>query len=409
MKEELKAIENAIVEKVQKAQDAAENASKSAEDFKGEIKSLLEQKAEAEGKAVAEVKEELEEVSAAVKALREDGNTSKLGDTIHKQLENGFKAMEQELKSEKDRGFKKSFETKAVQDMTSALAFTGDVVDNPRRSGIVSPIRRTNRVRSLITGGSMTGNAYGYTQKTGGEGTIDYTVEGAEKDQIDYDYAFVEAKVAKIAAYQKVSDEMLADVPALMSFTSNQMVQDVLDVEDVKMLYGSTATGDLKGLSSFTGITDIEADAFPTAIASASFWQALDSALAVMAGADVMVNGILMHPSDYYYALALLNKSQEVSASFLIGGDGIPRYLGIPIFLSTAVTAGDLFVADWTQAQWFQRSGLRVDISSENEDDFIKNMFTLRVEERIALALYNEKAVGFGQIADIQTALAAIS
>jgi hypothetical protein len=52
----------------------------------------------------------------------------------------------------------------------------------------------------------------------------------------------------------------------------------------------------------------------------------------------------------------------------------------------------------------FDRWTARVEIATENEDDFIKNLVTILAEERVALAVYRPEAFIYG---DFDTALAA--
>jgi len=50
-----------------------------------------------------------------------------------------------------------------------------------------------------------------------------------------------------------------------------------------------------------------------------------------------------------------------------------------------------------TAAQLFDRQQVIFEISTENTDDFEKNMATARIEERLALAVYRPESIVTGQ------------
>ncbi|MNW02387.1 Phage capsid family protein [compost metagenome] len=58
----------------------------------------------------------------------------------------------------------------------------------------------------------------------------------------------------------------------------------------------------------------------------------------------------------------------------------------------------DKFLAGAFQmgAQVFDRWQARVEVATENEDDFVKNMVTVLAEERLALAVYRPEAFIYG-------------
>jgi HK97 family phage major capsid protein len=72
---------------------------------------------------------------------------------------------------------------------------------------------------------------------------------------------------------------------------------------------------------------------------------------------------------------------------------------------SQAMTAGEFLTGAFNLgAQVFDRMGVEVLLSTENSDDFEKNMCTIRVEERIALAVYRPESFVYGDVATMTTA-----
>ena len=49
-------------------------------------------------------------------------------------------------------------------------------------------------------------------------------------------------------------------------------------------------------------------------------------------------------------------------------------------------------------AQIFDRWQSRVEIATENEDDFVKNLVTILCEERLALAVYRPESFIYGDV-----------
>ena len=52
-------------------------------------------------------------------------------------------------------------------------------------------------------------------------------------------------------------------------------------------------------------------------------------------------------------------------------------------------------------AQVFDRWQARVEVATENEDDFVKNMVTILAEERLALAVYRPQAFIYGDFGNV--------
>jgi HK97 family phage major capsid protein len=69
------------------------------------------------------------------------------------------------------------------------------------------------------------------------------------------------------------------------------------------------------------------------------------------------------------------------------------RYWGLPVVVTTAITSGTALVGAFKLgAQIWDREGITVDATNSDQDDFTFNRMAIRVEERLALAIYRPNA-----------------
>jgi HK97 family phage major capsid protein len=112
--------------------------------------------------------------------------------------------------------------------------------------------------------------------------------------------------------------------------------------------------------------------------------------------AHYTTNGMVVSNEDY--ASMILQKatggSEEYDTPFVLtmGTDGTLRLLNLPIFSTSYLDAGQAIIGDWTQAQLLIRSNPRLRIFEQNGTDAEKNQLMMRIEERVALAVYAQSA-----------------
>jgi HK97 family phage major capsid protein len=111
-----------------------------------------------------------------------------------------------------------------------------------------------------------------------------------------------------------------------------------------------------------------------------------------------------MHPTDW----ATIETLKDADGRYIIGnpqGTTQPTLWGLPVVATQAITVRKFLTGAFKLgAQVFDRWSARVELATENEDDFIKNLVTILAEERLALAVYRPEAFIYG---DFDTALAA--
>ena len=68
------------------------------------------------------------------------------------------------------------------------------------------------------------------------------------------------------------------------------------------------------------------------------------------------------------------------------GADVEPRLFGSPAVVTQAMLAGTFLVGNFERATLYDRMAARVEVSTEDSDNFRKNLVTVLSEERIGLA-----------------------
>nr|DAS67726.1 MAG TPA: major capsid protein [Caudoviricetes sp.] len=113
---------------------------------------------------------------------------------------------------------------------------------------------------------------------------------------------------------------------------------------------------------------------------------------------DYPANGFILNPIDW----AKIELEKDGQGRHIIGNPqslAQPTLWGIPVVQTQAITAGDFLTGAFNMgAQIFDRQQLGVAVSTENEDDFVKNLVTILCEERLALAIYRPEAFVKGKL-----------
>lgn len=281
-----------------------------------------------------------------------------------------------------------TFSTKAVGNMTlvSNDTFpTADVSISTLRPGIIEAPKRRLHVRQLLQGGSMDSNQYVFVKEIAGEGEPAPVAEAAQKPQMDLRLQEVISPTVTIAAWLKISRQMLADVKGLTTFLQSRLLEKLLRAEDAELINGVGAPG-LLGITDPSNHTDYSGGAVIPI-------ERLIGAITQLEENDRDANGVLVRPSDYQNLL--LNRAAGGSGTY-----DLPRELvtytngqlyvaGVPVFKSTAANQGEFIVGDWIQgANLITREAPIVRFFEQDVDNVQKNMITVRVEERIAFPIY---------------------
>ncbi|QNQ40053.1 phage major capsid protein [Brucella intermedia] len=266
------------------------------------------------------------------------------------------------------------------------------LVGADRRPGIVTPAERVLTVRDLIAPGETSAGSVEYVKETGFTNNAAPVAETTQKPYSDLTFDLVTAPVRTIAHLFKLSKQIMDDAPGLVSYVNVRGTSGLKLKEENQLLFGDGTGQNLLGLIP-------QATVFDDALRSTGDTRVdtLRRAIQQVRRAEYRASGIVMNPDD----LADLELTKDAGGNYIIvdpveGGQG--RVWRLPIVDTTAMPAGQFLVGALdTAAQLFDRQQVIFEISTENADDFEKNMATARIEERLALAVYRPESIVTGQ------------
>ena len=291
---------------------------------------------------------------------------------------------------------KARLETRA--DVVTPLANTTPITEGgsglyifPRRVAWVTPPQFPMAMRDILDVIPLDGtNAVEYVKETW-TAAPDYQVtEGTRKAQSSISWTDATAMVRTIAHFTKVSRQMLADVPSVQSSIDTMLTYTLRYKEDLEILFGDNSAGHLNGI-----MTQATAYAIPPGLgtmAGATNIDTLAAAALQVANNGFRPTNFVMNPTDW----VAMNLLKTTYGSYILGGPAsmaTPTLWNLPVTTSYHMTSLNYLVGSFPgNAALFDRETLMIEISFENEDDFVNNMATIRCEERVALAVYRPLA-----------------
>jgi len=242
--EELKSIEASVksaTEIVEKMKAANEAVIADVKNDVAEVKAAVVTMDEAAKKNQAA----LDQLIAEKAAKTVNNKTKSFGDAFSEQMAEAFDAKQAEIKEfQKNKNAKLTIDLKAVGTMTTSANLSGDgVATYNSRQGLV-PAQKINFRDLIPTAVSPTGLYVTY-RETGTEGSIGIQTEGNLKSQIDYDLTEVKVVSDYIAGFARFSKQMMFQLPFLQNTLQRMLLRDFYKKENSTFFsaVSSAATG----------------------------------------------------------------------------------------------------------------------------------------------------------------------
>lgn len=248
-------------------------------------------------------------------------------------------------------------------------------------TSVIEGVRESMGVLNLLGREVIEGNTLVFFTEGAMEGTIANSVaEGAAKSRIHFaDPTPTTVTLEKIAAYIKESDEYIDDYGYLASAINGRLLYALNFKRQAKVIADLLGTSGIQTIGGTTAVTR-------TAVAIAD--EIANAIADVVTYSGRSANAIVMTP--------------DIWKLLRIGKDGQNRYYGggyfaalhgeniwnLPIVLSNQLTANHVLVGafDTCASLVTKAEGVTVEATNTDQDDFIKNLMTVRAECREKLA-----------------------
>ncbi len=383
--DDLKAIATDALGKAEKGEPLASGAKQTADEALTAVNEAKARLDEMEQKMVRRVEEGL-------KSHKSIGQRFTENDSVKQFLASGGKG-------------RVSMDVKAIISSltTDADGSAGDLIVPDRIPGVVGPALRRLSIRDLLTPGQTDKNAIQYVKETGftnNAATVTETA-GTAKAQSEMKWDVVNGSVTTIAHWVLATRQILDDVPMLQSYIDGRLRYGLAYVEDNQLLNGGGTGTDLNGI-----YTQATASTANLAVVSApTKLDVIRAAMLQAALANIPPSGIVLNPTDWFG----IETTKDTAGAYIIGNpqDGTqPRLWGLPVVETPAMTVDKFLVGAFRDgAQIFDRMNATVEISTEDDQNFRKNLVTILAEQRLALAVYNTLAFVKGDFSDQVTDL----
>lgn len=252
-------------------------------------------------------------------------------------------------------------------------------------------------IEGLIPHIPVTSSSVQYLKASAFTNGAKVVAEGTAKPESTFQFKLATANIETIAHYTKITEQLAQDAPAVQAFINAKMIYGLQLKIDEQLVNGtgseaSQLTGLLKDATTCTdystGLTELK----PSIKTMVDFALGIKTKLETIGYAPKY---LILNPIDWA-SLALM---KDTTGLYILGGPASvagKTLWGMSVVTTPSMPQGKYLMSDFALgATIYDRQEVAVEIDRE-QDDFTKNLFTIRVERRLGLAVENPKAIGGG-------------
>lgn len=341
------------------------------------------------------------EVRAEVKALAEDfAKINAEITTIGQKMTEGVKAHEESRIVTAGDEFVKSEQfkqlvggnTQRVRIEVKNTVTSGSTTVFPfQKPGVIQGDFAPLTIRQVLPSIGVSSNMVNSLREASWNNSASGVSQAAAKPESDITFEQYNVAIETVAHWIKVSNQLLADAPAIAAYINTRLRDGLAQEVDKQLLNGNGTTPNLSGLTdtgNFTAYSAVSDDLLVDAINRAKYqlW-------AIGRAPDT----VIVNPADW----GAMERTREGAGTgmYLYGLPGQfagVNPFGVRVVMSNNMTQGKFLIGQLNGSTMvYNREGAVVEMGYVN-DDFTKNLVTIRAEERLGLGVERPTGILYG-------------
>lgn len=298
------------------------------------------------------------------------------------------------VNSEQFKTFASGESNKARMEIqANTITGTDTTVAPERREGVVPGATRRLRIAEVMPGVPCSGNAIEYVKESAfTDNAAEQSAEGSEFAESDLSFSLINTPVRTIGHFILVSRQMMDDGPAIAGYVNTRLAYGVLRRLDTQLISGDGTAGDLSGILDAGNFTEFGAVTGEGLIGN------LRKAITDLELADYFPNAVILNPAE----VELIDLTTTTAGDYVAANPrtaSAPQIWGLPIVSSNSMPVGNFAMGAFDMATILHnRQGAVLEASESDEDNFRKNLVTLKATVRAALEVNTPAAIIGGAI-----------
>ena len=345
----------------------------------------LAEQGKATDEAKAEVKVLTERFEDAIKDLGQKLEKADQGKTVDLTAAQEFVKSDEfkELAAGRSKQARIEVKNTVLADSNTTFAF--------QRPGVIPGNFLPLTIRDVIPTIPVTGNMVNSLREATWTNDAAGVSQGAAKPESDITFAPYNVAIETLAHWIKISKQLLGDAPAIVAYIEGRLRDGLAQKVDSQLLLGDGTTPNLSGLTDAGNFT-----AF-TAGTGATLVESINKAKYQLWAVGNAPDSVIVNPADWG-AMEVMREGAGTGA-YLYGAPGTVAGMspfGVNVVLSNHIPAGFFLIGSLrTAAVIYQREGAVIEMGFVN-DDFTRNLITIRAEERLGLGVDRPSAILYG-------------